>query len=419
MAFERPPSGDRPRTAESRPRTGESRRSDYDDDDDDDDEDNEFEDYIDKHRPALWRAAMEDKVQFVIDVITSVNLEFAGTAMPPVINWQDERGQTVLHMACLCKSYNTAFMLLDKGADFHFPSDNGATPHVCVADPAKREELRQKAFDVSPEGLIYWAQVLVDEERGLEAESRHLMGIEDQISEEVEQMEIDRIERERQFHAACRAKYIKMVVDRARYYATERIIAVENMGLCDNESKEAWAYERYLQEVEAERVRQEKLAVEEARQQRAEAAFRAEREALLRQRAIDGRRARYAQFVEMKRLEEEAEQRRLDEAAAEEARLKYEELCRHLERLSTSQGIRLKYDKPRRLTMYQRMRLGVHMASCNTVNYNTGLKTLDPRHGATAPGELPPLRSASDKFFSEMTRSPCNKTPMPSIKEQV
>jgi hypothetical protein len=163
MEFERPISRDRPRTSsDGRPRTSESRRSDFELEEDDEDDEDEFEDYIVTERPALWRAAMENNVTYVKEFIERVRSEYAGTGMPSVINWTDERGQTVLHLACLCKSYDTADMLLDEGADFYFPSDNGATPHVCLTDPVWRAALKQKAFDVSPEGILYWAQVLAD-----------------------------------------------------------------------------------------------------------------------------------------------------------------------------------------------------------------------------------------------------------------
>jgi hypothetical protein len=150
---------------------------------------------------------------------------------------------------------------------------------------------------------------------------------------------------------------------------------------------------------------------------------------------------RYAAFVEMKRLEEEAERKRKEEEEAEIAREKYAELCRHLERVSTSQGIRLKYDKPRRLNLYSRLRLGVHMASCNTVNHNSGIKTLDPRAKLIeSGGELPPVRPGSRSqtcsptriqkpltasvsmalksraFFAREKRAPTKLTPMPHIQ---
>lgn len=423
---------------ESRPRTGECigatgdvtgnsmkyenliHKDEYDEDEEQEaeDEDNEVDDYIFQHRPALWRAAMDNNFQYVQDKIKEIQHTFAGTAMPPVIEWVDERGQTVLHIACLCKSYKTAHMLLDEGADFYFRSDNGATPYVCIADPVYRAELKQKAFDVSPEGIVYWAQVLADHERACETREIGLMSIEDDWSEEVERMDRECQERERLYHIACRVKYIKLIIEEARYLATERIITSESMELCEAESKAAWAYSKYLSDLEIQRQADEKIAKEEARRIRAEEAFRAERAALQQQRAAEGRKLRYAMFLEKKAQEEEEERKREEERAAEEAREKYAELCRHLERVSTSQGERLKYDKPRRLNLYSRLRLGVHMASCNTVNHNSGIRTLDPREKTQSVKELPPLRSASQAFFAEQQRSPSYKTPMPKIKVQ-
>src|SRR2546427_529902 len=79
----------------------------------------------------------------------------------PLIRWKDNRSQTALHIACLCNATRTAEILMDAGADFYELCDRGASPYVNIVAPNLRQQLKQYAFDVSPAGIIYWAEVRV------------------------------------------------------------------------------------------------------------------------------------------------------------------------------------------------------------------------------------------------------------------
>ena len=336
----------------------------------------DFDTYVERVRPILWKDIVNDHYNEVMAHIALANRFYPKCR--PVVFWRDSRGQTPLHVACQCASVRTAQILLDAGADFYCKSNNAATPYVCVDHPVLREKLKQYAFDVSPEGKIYWEKDRIIKELARQKQETEDMMAADEFSWAVELMERERIAQNIFFHFLSRSKYIENIIEYGLWLATERIITHESMEICEKESRNAWNYDAYLTELERKRKQDEYEAMIQEREWKQQEAFRIAKEERMRQKQEADKQARFLRYCQD--IEEEENRKRKAEAAAkaEADKIRFMELSKEMERVASLKNERLKYDVPRRVRLYARMRLGIHMRTCNTMNYNSGVEYLNP-----------------------------------------
>ena len=114
------------------------------------------------------------------------------------------------------------------------------------------------------------------------------------------------------------------------------------------------------------------------RERKQQEAFRLAKEERLRQKQEADKQARFERYCREMEMEEERKRQEEAAAKAEADRIRFQEMTHEMERVSILRNQRLKYDIPRRLRLYARMRLGIHMRACNTMNYNSGIEYLDP-----------------------------------------
>lgn len=311
---------------------------------------------------SFWKLVLNGDVESVRSILNSEE-ELNRTGVP-VVKWVDAKGQIALHLACMCGLVDMGLLLIEAGADYYFKADSGLTSDACVGDPKKRAIFKQKAFDVSPEGIIYHEQERIRVELEMESMERQNMMEADKFSFELEEYCKFLEDFSCQHHELARNNFIDMVFDAAKHAAGERIMANLAMEISEHETRSANAYARYLQDLEAEQARIAAIEAEKQREEQLAAAIEAAEVAAERARQHD---AKMKRMEELRALRKEREEKRAHDEAlarAEEERAKYAAYCKEMERQRQLLATRNIYDKPRRIRLYERMRMSMHMKAC-------------------------------------------------------
>jgi ankyrin repeat protein len=101
---------------------------------------------------------------------------------PILINFQDRRGNTALHFACVGNQFDIAELLLYAGWNYKICNNLHEAPVNLIADYNTRQRIGKIAFDLSPEGIVAAEEERVRQELLSEQRTRECMDREDKRS---------------------------------------------------------------------------------------------------------------------------------------------------------------------------------------------------------------------------------------------